>query len=83
LTDFAPGIAPDPGLLRSHSGEIATFDSDAGIGTVADDDGSVHPFHCTAIFDGSRLIDEGTRVRFTLTPGQLGHLEARDIVPVL
>ncbi|HWD24541.1 MAG TPA: hypothetical protein VG368_03690 [Acidimicrobiales bacterium] len=81
MTDFAPGIAPDPGLIRTHSGRVATFELDAGIGTLADDDGSIHPFHCTAIFDGSRRIAEGTRVRFILEPGQLGRLEARDIVP--
>jgi cold shock CspA family protein len=82
VTDFAPGIAPDPGLLRSHSGTVLTFDLDAGIGTVADDDGAIYPFHCTAIFDGSRRIDVGRAVRFLVVPGQLGHLEARDIVPL-
>jgi cold shock CspA family protein len=82
MTDFAPGIAPDPGLLRSHSGRVDRYDSDAGLGTIVDDDGSAYPFHCTAIFDGSRRIDEGTRVRFLLVPAQLGTTEARDIVPV-
>jgi cold shock CspA family protein len=81
MTDFAPGIAPDPGMLRSHSGTVVAFELDAGIGTVADDDGTVYPFHCTAIFDGSRRIAEGANVRFSVAPGQLGHLEARDIVP--
>jgi cold shock CspA family protein len=81
VTDFAPGIAPDPGLLRSHAGIVASFSLDEGIGTIADEDGTLHPFHCTAIFDGSRRIDEGTAVRFVLLPGQLGTLEARDVVP--
>ena len=82
MTDFAPGIAPDPGLLRSHSGVVATFALDAGIGTLTDDDGVTYPFHCTAIYDGSRRIAPATAVRFIVVPGQLGHLEARDIVPI-
>jgi cold shock CspA family protein len=81
VTDFAPGIAPDPGLLRSHAGVVTSFDTDAGVGVVTAVDGSSYPFHCTAIFDGSRRIDGGTTVRFLVVPGQLGALEARDIVP--
>jgi cold shock CspA family protein len=81
LTDFAPGVAPDPGLLRTHGGHVATFDLAVGVGEVESDDGAVYPFHCTAIYDGSRTIAPETRVRFSLTPGRLGQLEARDIVP--
>ncbi len=71
---------PDP--RRPAVGEVAEFDADRGLGTVAADDGRTLPFHCTAIADGSRQIDPGTRVSFVVFPGHLGRLEARGLVPV-
>ena len=62
-------------------GRVTEFDDAAGYGTVVDDDGPWF-FHCTAIADGSRIIDEGVDVAFVLQPGHLGRWEARDLRPV-
>jgi cold shock CspA family protein len=69
---------------RPAVGIVAEFDVDRGLGTVevADDGAAALPFHCTAIADGSRRIDPGTRVTFVVVPGHLGRLEARGLVPV-
>jgi cold shock CspA family protein len=61
---------------------VAEFDDPRGLGTVLDDQGRRHPFHCTAIADGTRRIDVGARVTFVLEPGHLGRYEARQIVPI-
>lgn len=63
-------------------GTVTTFDDPRGIGVVTDDDGTEFPFHCTAVADGSRHVDEGAVVSFVMRPGHLGRYEARDIVPV-
>ena len=76
-----PGAVVDPGLVRTRAGAVAEFDEPSGIGTVRDRDGAVHPFHCTAIADGSRSIAVGTGVRYVLVTGHGGAFEARDIVP--
>jgi hypothetical protein len=61
---------------------VADYSVAAGIGTVTDvGSGTIHPFHCTAIADGSRTIAAGTAVRYILVPGHLGVFEARDLVP--
>jgi cold shock CspA family protein len=67
---------------RPAVGIVAEFDVDRGLGTVDVDGATVLPFHCTAIADGSRRIDPGTRVTFVVVPGHLGRLEARGLVPV-
>lgn len=58
------------------TGVVTSFDEDRGLGEVTGDDGSVLPFHCTAISDGSRTIDVGTSVRFDVVAGGLGRWEA-------
>ncbi|HEY1829527.1 MAG TPA: hypothetical protein VGG38_04705 [Acidimicrobiales bacterium] len=71
------GRLPAPG---SHVGTIDTFDQRRGLGTVTDRaDGSILPFHATAIVDGSRQIEVGTEVRFVIEPAHLGRYEARHI----
>ena len=63
------------------SGVVSSWDDHGGYGTVRDDDtGAEHFFHCTAIVDGSRTIDEGTRVTFDVVPGRLGRWEAENVV---
>lgn len=57
-------------------GTVTEFDEHAGLGTVRADDGEVHPFHCTAIADGTRTILVGTAVVFTVVPGRSGRWEA-------
>jgi cold shock CspA family protein len=65
-----------------HHGQVASFDPVRGLGAVADDDGTSYGFHATAIADGSRSIDVGRTVVFTVTPGHRGLYEARSLVPV-
>jgi cold shock CspA family protein len=62
-------------------GHVARFDDPRGIGVVASGDRSF-PFHCTAITDGSRRIDEGAPVAFTVGPGHLGRLQASSVRPL-
>lgn len=65
------------------SGTVATFDDDRGLGTLEDAaSGETVAFHCTAVLDGSRHIDPGTTVCYTLRPALGGREEARSIVPV-
>ena len=66
-------------LGASRTGHVDAFDDARGIGTVGGDDGEAYPFHCTAIDDGTRTIEVGTRVVFTLRAGHLGRVEARTV----
>jgi cold shock CspA family protein len=65
-----------------HRGRVTAFDPARGLGAVGDDDGSTYGFHATAIADGSRRIEVGTTVVFTVTPGHRGLYEARSLMPV-
>jgi cold shock CspA family protein len=64
------------------TGVVTAFDPERGLGTVATDEGCDLPFHCTAVADGSRTIEVGTRVVFRSAPGHLGRMEARELVAV-
>jgi cold shock CspA family protein len=61
--------------VNTREGTVLSFDAPRGLGVVVDDDGADYPFHCTAISDGTREIEPGTRVRFEVAPG-LGRWEA-------
>jgi cold shock CspA family protein len=74
-------VAAPVGTAGPRLGRVASFDATRGLGTVTDDSGAVHPFHATAIADGSRRIDVGTRVSYSLAPGHGGRHEARTLVP--
>jgi CspA family cold shock protein len=63
-----------------HDGVVASFDDPRGLGVVRGDDGDEYPFHCTAIADGTRTIDDGARVRFEVVAGHMGRWEAARIV---
>jgi CspA family cold shock protein len=63
------------------AGTVIDFDEDKGWGSVRADDGSDYFFHCTAISDGTRTIDEGTAVTFDVIPGRLGRWEATALRP--
>jgi cold shock CspA family protein len=65
-----------------HHGRVTSFDPTRGLGVVADDAGNVLDFHSTAISDGSRTIEVGTEVSFSVAPGHRGRYEARSLVPV-
>jgi cold shock CspA family protein len=61
------------------NGTVTSFDEHRGLGEVTADDGSVYPFHCTVIADGTRTIAIGTAVEFEVIAGHLGHWEASRI----
>ena len=69
-------------------GVVRSFDAAAGYGTVVETPDPAtgaggEPgewfFHCTAIADGTRTIDEGAAVAFTLAYGHRGRREGRDL----
>jgi cold shock CspA family protein len=62
-----------------RDGVVASFDDPRGLGVVRSDDGAEYPFHCTAIADGTRAIDEGARVHFEVVAGHMGRWEASRI----
>jgi cold shock CspA family protein len=62
--------------FASGSGVVEEFDERRGLGTILADDGEVLPFHCTAIADGSRTVEAGRRVQFSVIPGLSGRWEA-------
>lgn len=63
-------------------GTVATFDDHRGYGTILAGDGRELFFHCTRLLDGSRSIDVGSSVTFTVVPGHAGRWEAVDIAKV-
>ncbi len=67
---------PGPG-----EGTVSAFDEQVGLGTVTTADGTVYPFHCTQIADGSRSIAEGTSVTFVARAGLPGRWEAFELRP--
>jgi cold shock CspA family protein len=73
-------VAAPVGTTGPHLGRVTSFDAERGLGTVTDDAGADYAFHATAIADGSRHIDVGTRVGFSLAPGHGGRYEARTVV---
>jgi cold shock CspA family protein len=63
-------------------GVVATFDPAAGFGTLRDDTGAEHFFHCTQVAGGSRTITQGVRVAYELRPGHGGRWEAARVTPL-
>jgi CspA family cold shock protein len=66
--------------VNTREGKVRSFDAPRGLGVVVDDEGVDYRFHCTAIADGTRTIEPGTRVRFEVIPG-LGTWEAAELAP--
>jgi hypothetical protein len=62
-------------------GRVTEYDAERGLGTVAVGD-VTYAFHCTAVADGTRLIDVDTDVAFLLAPGLGGELEGRELTVV-
>ncbi len=60
-------------------GRVRSFDDQRGLGEIVADDGTVYPFHCTVIADGSRTIAPGTAVVFERIAGHLGRWEAASV----
>jgi cold shock CspA family protein len=63
-------------------GQVVEFDEPRGLGVLRPEVGRKLDFHCTAIEDGSRRIEVGTVVTFTVRAGRLGRLEAATIRPL-
>ncbi len=61
-------------------GIVVAFDEPRGLGTIESEGGS-YPFHCTALADGTRTVDEGTAVTFEVRPAGMGRWEAARIQP--
>jgi cold shock CspA family protein len=60
------------------NGTVIAFDEPRGLGTI-EADGTRHPFHCTALLDGTRTVEVGTAVTFELRPAGMGRWEATEI----
>jgi cold shock CspA family protein len=63
------------------TGVVVAWDEERGWGTVRDDAGREHFFHCTAIADGTRTIATGTAVRYEVVAGRQGRWEAVGLEP--
>ena len=61
---------------------MTSFDAGRGLGEVSDEDGTRYGFHATAVADGSRRIEVGASVVFTISPGHRGLYEARSLTPL-
>jgi cold shock CspA family protein len=68
-------------IFGTHiAGTVASFDDPRGIGVVRTEQGDEHFFHCSAIADGTRTIEVGAPVVFSVAAGRAGQWEAFDIV---
>lgn len=67
--------------LEGGQGTVVEFDYERGLGTLLADDGRRLGFHCTAVADGSRQVEAGTRVTFEVMAGRRGRWEATAIRP--
>src|SRR5262249_13152030 len=73
--DFGDPDRQDRAVSAVH-GRVTQFDEARGLGEITAEDGTVYPFHCTVIVDGSRTIDEGASVEFEIAAGHRGRWEA-------
>ncbi|MFV0525661.1 MAG: hypothetical protein ACK5RL_14320 [Acidimicrobiales bacterium] len=91
MTDGAPvpavpgsqALAAGVGLMRR--GQVLDYDPAAGLGTLAPDDGAGGEpvvFHCTAIADGTRMIDPGRPVAYRTAAAGPGRWEATEVLPL-
>jgi len=69
-------------LSDVHLGSVESYDAAAGLGSLRHDAGHALDFHCTAIADGTRMIEVGARVAFTVATSHNGTVEARSLVTV-
>ena len=70
------------GTRRPRFGTVREFDAGRGLGLVASTQGATFGFHSTAISDGSRRIDVGERVTFSVAAAPGGCFEAAAVSPV-
>jgi len=77
------GVSAGP-LGAPRFGRVLEYDVERGLGTIEEAlvsgrEAAPYRFHSTAIADGSRTIEPGTRLVFVLARGLGGVLEARAI----
>lgn len=60
---------------------VVEFDEAVGLGTLETDGGDRYLFHCTQIAGGSRTIDVGAAVAFTVVAARRGTWEAAGVTP--
>lgn len=48
------------------TGTVTQFDRRVGLGEITDGEGRIWPFHCAMLTDGSRSVEVGTTVQFTV-----------------
>ncbi|NNN19440.1 MAG: cold shock domain-containing protein [Acidimicrobiaceae bacterium] len=65
--------------MGNGRGVVAEFSNLTGLGIIAASDGSEIAFHCIQIADGSRFIDVGTPVGFSVFPAMKGRVEAMKV----
>ena len=65
--------------FETGTGVVAAFHEPRGLGVIETDDGDELSFHCTAIADGSRTVEPGRRVQFSVVAGLQGRWEAARI----
>lgn len=76
-----PRPAPDSGRLGAiRRGRVADFSPERCLGVVEEEGGARFAFHCVEIAGGTRRIEIGARVVYSLRPGHDGLLEARQLV---
>ena len=61
-----------------HAGRVVSFDEYVGLGEIESSDGGRYPFHCIELADGSRTINPGAAVQFSVLC-KLGRYEAATI----
>jgi cold shock CspA family protein len=49
-----------------QTGTVTQFDRMVGLGEITDGEGRVWPFHCAMLTDGTRNVEVGTAVQFTV-----------------
>ncbi len=64
-----------------YRGRVRSFDDPRGLGVIAADGGGELAFHCTEIAGGTRTIDTGRAVMFSVRPGPGGTWEAASVEP--
>lgn len=62
-----------------RAGVVSAFESERGVGTITGTDGASFFFHCTALVDGSREVEEGREVLFVVRAAH-GRLEATSVL---
>ncbi|MEI6570689.1 MAG: hypothetical protein WCO36_04570 [Actinomycetes bacterium] len=82
----APNAVFHP-MPRRRSGQVVEFDNARGLGAIKADSDSAESeehylFHSTRIADGTRSIEVGARVEFSIIPGPEGRWEANAITEV-